>query len=261
MPLPPSRQLPDHPCGARTPWQGEDHVGSMLPGPPPIDCITLRAAHASAPGTLGRGDRRGSKRERRADRSTCLHGGGPRQGGRAGHRARVRGDPDLPPEPPRLAADRLLGRRLRRLSRVDERLRDRDRADSRRVPDQLREQGAGSETQVDRLAGPCPADRRRDRSPGGDPPCRSAKGRAPRGVDEARRKGDRTGPRREQVMSAAAREHRRHPGAPGARLRRARSPARALGGRWQARGVHRLLPPARLRARDPHPPGVGRGAR
>ena len=100
-----------------------------------------------------------------ADRRACFHSGRPGQRGRARRRVEVRRDPDLQPEPADVAPDTVLGRRLRRISRGDRGVADRLGDDPRRLPDQLREQGA--------------RDPHRSRSPRSPTPSGSATGSAP----------------------------------------------------------------------------------
>ena len=138
-------------------------------------------------------------------------------------------------------------------------LADRVDDDPRRLPDQLREQGARDPREVDRLAHPRAAGRRRDRrrtasscTPG---PARASRTRASM---KRAAKAIARGARRLRALPGAAREHRRDPGAAGARLRRARRAGRPARRRRAGRDLPRLLPPARLRIRDPHPRGARR---
>ena len=150
-----------------------------------------------------------------------------------------------------MADDELHRRRLRRLPRSLRLLAARVGRDPRRLPDQHDLGRSRDQGEVDRLADPRAAGRRRDRRRRRRPPRGLDQGQAEGTVDEARREGDREGARRQRAVPRPAREHRRHPGPARPRLRRARAPDRAPRRRRAGRGLPRLLPPVRVRLRHP----------
>ena len=97
-----------------------------------IDGVDIPSSGPGAAGRVGRVRRMRAAAgiTPHADRRSRLHSRRAPERRRARRRARLRGDPDLPPEPARLAADQLRARRLRRLQRGVRRLRRSDRRSS-----------------------------------------------------------------------------------------------------------------------------------
>ena len=140
---------------------------------------------------------------------------------------------------------------LRGVSRGAGGERYRRRAHPRRLPAQLRERRPRDRTAHRCLAHPVAARRRRDRRRRGRPAPGLGEGRSRRPGDRARREGDGRGARRIRRLPAAPGEHRRRRRNARAVLRRARAAHRGRRRRRAPRRLPRLLPPARLRIRDP----------
>ena len=201
----------------------QQHLAAGVAGLEPVE---QRGARATDVERAGRRGREADPHETwkgtapHADRSSRLARRRGGQGGRARGRARLPRHPDLQPEPARVEAARVPGRRGRGVPRRDGRLGGRRAADPRRLPAQLRHRrpghpredadlahrlAAGRATRSARSASSCIRARRR--------PARSAPAIARAGevIREALAESD--------ALPAAPGEHRRH--------RAARSAARS----------------------------------